>query len=401
MEKRFSAAVRTLRVYDIVAIVSLLWFMVQFLRFVFPPLFETFQTTYGVSNTETGLLFTSLMIAYACMQFPAGVLGDRIGEPRVIIGGALLFTCAAALVATGQTFLFILAGAVLIGLGTGPHKTVAIPLLSKRYEDRTGLALGVMDTVGQFGGMTAPLVVVAMLTFFVWQSVFVLGAFVSLVLCWLFYVTVRSDDELRTDGVSADDQSATDSDGTAAITYRSVFSDLRLIAFVVVAMVFTFSWNAVSAFFPLYLTAEKGLSSGVASTLYSVLFVASVSQTATGDISDRRDSLSVALGLFVLMIVAVLSLLVVTSTVVLALVTIVAGIGFHGFRPVRDSYLMDLIPEEIGSSTFGIIRTFMTGVGALSPAIVGYISDIAGFVVAFSIIGAILLLGGTVLAFLR
>ena len=401
MEKRFSTAVRTIRVYDIVAIVSLLWFMVQFLRFVFPPLFETFQTTYGVSNTETGLLFTSLMIAYACMQFPAGVLGDRIGEPRVIIGGALLFTCAAALVATGQTFLFILAGAVLIGLGTGPHKTVAIPLLSKRYADRTGLALGVMDTVGQFGGMTAPLVVVAMLTFFVWQSVFVLGALVSLVLCWLFYVTVRSDDELRTDGVSVDDQSATDSDGTAAITYRSVFSDLRLIAFVVVAMVFTFSWNAVSAFFPLYLTAEKGLSSGVASTLYSVLFVASVSQTATGDISDRRDSLSVALGLFVLMIVAVLSLLVVTSTVVLALVTLLAGIGFHGFRPVRDSYLMDLIPEEIGSSTFGIIRTFMTGIGALSPAIVGYISDIAGFVVAFSIIGGILLFGGTVLAFLR
>ncbi|AGB37074.1 MFS transporter [Natronococcus occultus] len=401
MEKRLSAVVDTARVYNVVVIVSLLWFMVQFLRFVFPPLFETFQETYGVSNTETGMLFTALMIGYACMQFPAGVLGDRIGEPRVIIGGAVVFSGAAALVATGQSFLLILAGAVLIGLGTGPHKTVAIPLLSKRYKERTGLALGFMDTVGQFGGMLAPLAVVALMSFFVWQNVFVLGAVVSLVLGWLFYVTVRRDSELRTSGVITDEESSTDSNESIFKTFRTVFRNRRLLIFVAVAMAFTFSWNALSAFFPLFLTSEKGVSSGVASILYSILFIASISQTATGDISDRRDSISVAFALFALMFVAILSLIIVDSLLTLVAITVLAGIGFHGFRPVRDSYLMDVIPENVGGSAFGMIRTGMTGVGALSPAIVGYISDDAGFVAAFLSIAGIILIGAVLLVFLR
>lgn len=401
MGKRLSAAANAAQVYDVVVIVSLLWFMVQFLRFVFPPLFETFQTIYGVSNTETGLLFTSLMIAYACMQFPAGILGDRIGEPRVIIGGSLFFACAAILVARGQSFAFVLVGAVLIGLGTGPHKTVAIPLISKRYKQRTGLALGFMDTVGQFGGMTAPLIVVVMLSLFIWQSVFILGAIVSLLLCCVFYIVIRRDTDLRTDGIIVIDESSTDANETISPSFRTIFSDPRLLMFVMVAMVFTFSWNAISAFFPLYLTMEKGLSSGVASILYSILFVASISQTATGDISDRRNSISVALALFVLMVIAIVSLLVFNSLLVLVTATILTGIGFHGFRPVRDSYLMDVLPEEISGSAFGIIRTGMTGIGALSPAIIGYISDIAGFIAAFLAIAGILLIGIILLMFLR
>ena len=122
----------TVRLYRLVALVSLLWFMVQFLRFVFPPLFETFQSTYGVSNTQTGVLFTGLMLSYAAVQFPSGVLGDRFGLPTVIFAGAAVFTVAALLVAASPSFLVLAFAAMLIGFGTGPHKTVAIPLLSRR-----------------------------------------------------------------------------------------------------------------------------------------------------------------------------------------------------------------------------------------------------------------------------
>lgn len=156
MDIRPNRTLEAVRVYYLVILVSLLWFMVQFLRFVFPPLFETFQTAYDISNTETGLLFTSIMLSYSAVQFPSGILGDRIGLPAVILGGATVFTGAALLVAVSPTFLVLALAAMLIGLGTGPHKTVAIPLLSRRYIDHPGRVLGVMDTVGQLGGMAAP-----------------------------------------------------------------------------------------------------------------------------------------------------------------------------------------------------------------------------------------------------
>lgn len=390
----------TLRTYDLVVIVSLLWFMVQFLRFVFPPLFETFQGLYGVSNTHTGILFTAMMLAYSSVQFPAGMLGDRHGRPFVILLGTTVFAIAALVAAVSPNFLVILGAAVLIGLATGPHKAVAIPMLSGQYPDRTGRALGVMDTIGQFGGMLAPLAVVVFLAVSVWQGVFVLGAVLSVLFGVLFYIRVRDDETLQVRGV----ESSTDADSVTeeeAVSYATVFADRGLLVFMLVTMLFTFAWNGLSSFFPLYLATEKGLTGGAAGTLYSLLFAASVSQTVTGDLSDRVGRLRVSVLLFLAMFLGVTLLLLVDSVIMLVGVTLLVGIGFHGFRPVRDSYLMDIIPDSIGGGTLGVIRTGMTGVGALAPAVIGFLSDTVGFDVAFALIAGSAAVAGVLTLTLR
>lgn len=394
-------AVKTGRVYYLVVLISLLWFMVQFLRFVFPPLFETFQSVYGVSNAQAGLLFTLIMLSYAAVQFPSGVLGDRFGLPAMILAGVAVFTVAALLAAVSPSFVVLALAAMLIGFGTGPHKTVAIPLLSRRYVEHPGRVLGVMDTVGQFGGMTAPLVVVVLAGVFVWQSVFVFGAVVSAALGVLFYRAVRRDPALNVDGPSGDRPSTDAEDDGSGLTYRAVFADRTLLVFVLVTMCFTFAWNGVASFLPLYLAVEKGLSTGIAGILYSLLFAMSVSQAVTGELGDRAGKLTVSVVLFAAMSVGVGGLLIANSLVALVATTVVLGLGFHGFRPVRDAYLMEIIPEGVGGGTLGAIRTAMTGVGALAPAIVGYLSDVIGFVPAFACIAAATAVAGVLTLLLR
>lgn len=443
---------RFLRTYDLVFLVALLWFMVQFLRFIFPPLFGTFQDVYDVSNTQTGLLFTLLMFGYSAMQFPGGWLGDRFHEVSVMAGGALLFALAAVFAGFAPTFTLIMAAAVGIGIGTGIHKTVAISYLSRVYPERTGLSLGIMDTIGQFGGMLAPIVVVGLLASVLpWESVFFIGAAVSLVLAAaLFYrahpnkgyerrdqqdaVDQTASESADTDGSPEDADAAstaadtapdgvtTDSDTAAAETadaptstaetetaddadddhsYMTIFADRKLLLFLAVTMLFTFSWNGLSAFYPLFLADEKGLSPGIAGVAYSLLFAASVSQTVTGGASDRVGKLAISLLLFVVMIGGLVALLVTDSVVLILGLTVVTGIGFHGFRPVRDSYLMDLIPPEIGGGTLGIVRTGMTAIGGVAPVVIGYLSDVFGFVVAFGLIGCVLAAGGILIVVLR
>ncbi|NIC01020.1 MFS transporter [Halobacterium sp. R2-5] len=388
----------TVRTYDLVVLVSLLWFMVQFLRFVFPPLFETFQAIYNVSNTQTGILFTAMMLAYSTVQFPAGMLGDRIGRSFVILLGATVFAFAALLAAASPSFAVVLIAAIMIGLGTGPHKAVAIPLLSSQYPDRTGRALGVMDTIGQLGGMTAPLAVAGILAITVWQGVFVLGATVTAILILLFLLRVRNDDELMARGSAGAVEGAADGED---VSYLAVFRNRSLLLFMVVTMLFTFAWNGLSSFFPLFLATEKGLDGEVSGILYSLLFAASVSQTVTGDLSDRMGRLRVSSLLFAAMFLGITTLVVAESLPVLVVTTVVVGAGFHGFRPVRDSYLMDVIPESIGGGTLGVIRTGMTGVGALAPAFVGYISDVVGFVTAFAVIAGVSAVAGLIVVLLR
>lgn len=385
-------------VYEIVLLTSAIWFLVQGLRYLFPPLFDTFQSTYGVSNTDTGLLFTALLTGYSIAQFPAGVLADRIGEPRMIVFGVAGFAVASLAVAGAPSFLALGGAAVLIGVTTGIHKTVAIPYLSRVHPDRKGSALGVMDTIGQFGGIVAPLFVAAVLASALpWNVTFLVGALASGVIAGLFYVQVMADAKPpRADRSGGHAGGSDERVGNA--TYLNMFLDVRFLLFVVVVMVFTFTWQGFTSFFPLFLIDERGLGSRTTSLLYSFFFVASLSQTATGWISDRISQTSVLLTMLLVMVCGLTAIMLVRSVWALAALTVFIGIGFHGFKPVRDSYLMDLIPDSVGGGALGIVRTLMTAVGAVGPTAVGYVSDAAGYVYAFSMLGA--LLGAAVLLIL-
>lgn len=371
--------------YEPLVIVSLLWFLVQFLRFAFPPLFGTLQSEYGVSNAETGLLFTALMMAYGVMQFPAGAVSDRVGRRLTISVGALLFSVVGIAVLLAVDFGLLFALAVLLGATTAAHKTVSINLVSNRYPANTGLCLGVLDTVGQFGGVAAPLVAVALLRSVGWQWTFALAGVVGVWLAGMSWVRVDDVDTAVVQSADAGDERT---------TYAEILSNRRLVVFVVVTMTFTFAWNGVSAFLPLYLATETSVSTGLASVLYSGFFVVSLSQLATGRISDSVGQLWVAVSTFGGMVLTVVLLLVFDETVVVSVSTLTMGVAFHGFRPVRDSYLMTLIPDAVGGGSLGIVRTGMIAVGAVSPAVVGFVADASGFTPAFGVVLGALFVGG-------
>lgn len=386
--------VRSLYVeYESLIVISLLWFLVQFLRFAFPPLFGTIQAEYGVSNTETGLLFTSMMMAYAVMQFPAGALSDRIGRPRTITVGAVLFSAVGVAILLAVDFLVLVVLAVLMGAATAGHKTVSINIVSNRYPTNTGFCLGILDTVGQFGGVAAPIVAVAFLSSLGWQWTFAVAGVVGLVLAGVNWL--RVDDAASVSAPSQEEKEETESaTGEDQWTYLDILADRRLLVFIVVTMTFTFAWNAVSAFLPLFLTAEKGVTTRLSSLLYSAFFVVSLSQLATGRVSDSVGQLWIGLGTFVGMVVTVFLLLFAESAVAVGVLTLGMGVAFHGFRPVRDSYLMTLIPDTIGGGSLGLVRTGMIVIGSVSPTVVGFVADSAGFRPAFGVILAAVVLGG-------
>ncbi len=369
--------------YDILVLTSALWLMVQGLRYLFPPLFETIQEVHDVSNTITGVLFTALLVAYAVVQFPSGLLADRFRRDHVILFGAIGFGAASLVtfLAPGIGLLFV--GAVLIGVTTGVHKTVAIPFLSEMYGERKGLALGVMDTIGQFGGILAPMFVVLILSsVFQWQIVFLIGALVSFGLAAAFYARVsRSIGMEATDLPDCGQEIEADTSNTSGTeeTYATIFTDTKMVAFLVVAVIVTFAWNGLTSFLPLYFTQAKELDVGTANLLYSLVFVASFSQAVTGWLSDTLGRVRMIMILLSLVVVGIVIMLSTGSVLGLGAAALVTGMGFHGFRPVRDSYLMELIPSSIGGGTLGIARTAMVTIGAFAPAVLGFFSDVIGF----------------------
>jgi MFS family permease len=383
------------RTLDVLALTALLWLLAKVLRYALPPLFGTFRQVYGVSNTELGVVFSALMVGYAAMQFPSGALADRVGTVRVIVGGAVVASTASLALFVSSSYVLLLVAVVGIGVGTGAHKTVAITLLSTVYADRTGRALGTMDTVGELGGAVAPALVVAVLAASLpWQYVFLAGALGGVLLAVAFRVRVPErlpDEGAATSGGNGGDVDFAD--------YLRAFRAVRFSAFVVVAVLFSFVMNGAAAFLPLYLEGLPGVSAELAGLLYSAFFVVAVVQAVSGDLGDRLGHLKLIAALLGAASVALVGLVLVgAGPVVAGGLTLVLGVGLHGTRPCRDAYFMSAIPDGVAGGTLGVVRTAMLGAGAAAPAIVGFLSDVATFDAAFGLLAGALALSVVVVA---
>ena len=380
--QRLAALRERLRRLDVLALTAGLWFLAKFLRYVLPPLFPTFRDVYAVSNTQLGFVFTGLLVGYAAMQFPSGALADRVGTVTVITGGAVVAAVGAGLLFLAPGFGVLVAAVVLIGVGTGAHKTVAITLLSTVYADRTGGALGVMDTVGESAGVVGPAVVAVVLAAAVyWRLLFLLGAVGALALGVAFRQRVATRAPAAADGTGEDDD-------TGATDYLAAFRAPRFAAFSALAILVGFTVNGLVSFLPLYLSAGAGLPTETASLIFSGFFAVGAVQPFTGGLADRAGTHRVVAALLTLALACLVALLLASGPLALGLSVLGLGVGLHGFRPVRDTHFVAVIPDEVAGGTLGIVRTAMLAAAAAAPAAVGYLSDVSTFRAAFGALGA-------------
>jgi MFS family permease len=388
---------RGLARFDALVLTATLWFLAKFFRYLFPPLFGTLGETYGVSRTVLGTAFTGFMLVYAAMQFPSGALADRLGPVRVIAVGAALAAAGALVLVVDSPFLVLAGAMLLMGAGTGMHKTVAVGLLSRTYPARTGRMLGTFDTFGTFGGVAAPAAVVVAtglpaLLGAPWRSVFLVGGLATACLTVAFAARVprRLADDAST--AAAATPTEPDTDTTASLgTYLAMFHKWEFTVFVVVTVLFGFAYNGAVAFLPLYLASETTLSAATANLLFSALFVVSLVQLVTGEASDRVGTVPVLLVTLAIATAGLVAILVFAGNggeVVFGGAVVALGLGAHGFRPVRGAYLVTVVPDTVAGGSLGVVRTLLMGAGAVAPATVGYLSEVVGFGPAFGLLAA-------------
>jgi MFS transporter, OFA family, oxalate/formate antiporter len=130
-------------------------------------------------RADTSTVFTIAVVVFALTFIVAGRLQDKFGPFWVSLTGAILvsmgfFLCAYT---SSLTYLFICFG-VIGGLGNGFGYATPIPVMSKWFPDKRGLAVGL--AVGGYGGGSAifgPLSASYLIPHFGWRATFqVLGA---------------------------------------------------------------------------------------------------------------------------------------------------------------------------------------------------------------------------------
>lgn len=404
---------------DILIITALIWFLGKFIRYVFPPLFESLQVSYSVSTTMLGWTFSAFLFAYALVQFPSGVWSDSFGSVPVISAGILLASVTTMVLFLEVPFVGFVVIMVILGASTGVHKTSAVQLLSKIYSSSRGRALGVFDTFGTFGGVVAPIAIVVAASIPVpipgWRILLLTTGLFGLLCAIIFRLIVpqnlkrmelsilteknhtSSTQPVHTE--QRDDSSAAMSESSprSSVEWRSyvkLFENKNFVLFVIISLLFSFTYYGMVSFLPLYLTEEGSVSSAIAGMLYSIVFVASIAQIVSGELSDKLGALPVISGALGLATISMTIFILATDSNlwVLTMSVFALGLGVHGFRPVRAVYLMKTLPDQLSAGGFGIVRTLLMLAGAISPGIVGTLSDVSTFRTAFWVLTSSVLL---------
>jgi MFS transporter, putative metabolite:H+ symporter len=142
---------------------------------------------FGLTNTQTGLLGSSVLIGYLFGAFFAGMLGDLIGRKTVMMYALGLYCVASLFAAFAPTWEFLFWSRVIAGVGTGAEAAIVAPFLSEFIQARyRGRYVGSLSGFFSFGFVFA-----ALLGYFIvpashwgWRLVQIITALPIVMLLW-------------------------------------------------------------------------------------------------------------------------------------------------------------------------------------------------------------------------
>lgn len=153
----------------ILVVVSVAWLFGLGIRLVYPALLPYIRAGFEMDLTMAGALLTLLWVGYGTMQFPGGLLADRLGERNVLAGSIFLAMIGTVLVVFAPTIATFFAGTLLVGVGVGLCGTTRVTVLVDVYPRRAGTAIGINQAAGNVGTSVLPVIAGILAVTFSWR----------------------------------------------------------------------------------------------------------------------------------------------------------------------------------------------------------------------------------------
>ena len=203
----------------------------------------------GISKQTAGILGSITLLAAAAGGLVFGVIADRYGRVRALIGSVLIYAIFTAACGFAQNIVQLAIFRILLGLGMGGEWASGAALVSETWPDNhRGKALGIMQSSWAIGYALAALVAGLVLPWKGWRAVFFVGIIPA-----FFTLAVRR----RVEEPEAWTHRRIAPNEGFMYGFRHIFqSDLRLITVAVTFMnaCTLFAWWGFNLWVPAYLS---------------------------------------------------------------------------------------------------------------------------------------------------
>ncbi|PZU93590.1 MAG: MFS transporter [Chelatococcus sp.] len=343
---------------------------------IYPLVIGTIIKLWNVDAGVAGLAVTVTLLASALGGWVAGYLADRIGRVLTLQITILWFSVFSLVCAVAQDFNQLLVARALLGFGFGGEWAAGAVLMGEaiRAEYR-GRAVGSIQSGWAVGWGLAVLIQAVLFSWLppetAWRWMFVIGATPALL---VFYLRRYVEEP----AISAQTRARQAATGDRPAIWE-IFKGPILKTTILASLVATGcqgGYYAITTWLPRFLTTERNLSI-VGSTGYlAALIVGSfvgylVGAWLADKIGRRKLFLVFSIGAIVVVLAYTQLPL---SNQVLWVLGFPLGFFASGYFSGMGAFLTELYPTRLRGSGQGFCYNFGRGVGALFPALVGYLS---------------------------
>src|SRR5512142_932603 len=140
----------------------------------------------GMAKSTAGFLGSLTLVASAAGGMIFGVIADRYGRTRALMGSILIYSVFTAACGFAQSIAQLAVFRLLLGLGMGGEWGSGAALVSETWPAaHRGKALGLMQSAWAVGYALAAIVTLVVLPRWGWRAVFFVGVVPALFTLWI------------------------------------------------------------------------------------------------------------------------------------------------------------------------------------------------------------------------
>ena len=350
------------------------WSVDAFDFMIYTFVIPTLIVSWGMSKGEAGLIATSALLMSAIGGWAAGALSDRFGRVRMLQITIAWFACFTFLCGFTDSFIELLIVRSLQGLGFGGEWAVGSVMISEMIQARhRGKAAGTVQSGWAVGWGAAALFFAIFFTWLpedlAWRALFWIGLAPALLIVYIrrnvkdpeIFTATRARSAMR------------------GAHFLEIFSPRLLRVTMLTGLMATGmqgGYYAVTTWLPTYLKTVRGLSVlNTGGYLAVIILGALAGYLVAAWLSDRigrRNTFFV----FALCsaVTAVAYTLIPISDGLMLVLGFPLGFFVSGNFSGVGAYFAELFPSRVRGSGQGFAYNFGRGIGALFPALVGYLS---------------------------
>jgi MFS family permease len=337
---------------------------------------------FGFDDATAGLLGTVTLITSAGGGILFGIIADRIGRTRALIGTILIFSFCSLGAATSQTVLQLMIWRVLLGIGMGGEWASGAVLVSETWpaEHRTK-AISIMQSGWALGYISAVIIAALVLDILplgenAWRWLFAVGVLPALFTLWIRRRVKEPD------AWTQRKKTETKAPNPFPVLFGGEYRRRTILATLLSACVQFANWG-LFFWLPGFLATpiERG-GAGMsivrsAGWIIPVQIGAYLGYLSFGFIADRfgRRRTFIAYLITAAVLVPLYGQMA-RSPLVLMLLGPILGFVGYGYFSMFGSFLAELFPTTVRATGQGLTYNLGRGLGALAPYTIGFIATL-------------------------